>query len=395
MSSTGIRVVLRAPQVLWVLLAAQVGRLPSASGPLALLLFARESFSLVAAGLLVAAYTAGMAVGTPLLARAVDRWRQPPVLCLSAVLSGVGFGFVATGAFGAAGAAVGAAVAGLGTPPLEACLRSLWPDLLPPTAVPAAYALDVAVQEVIFVVGPLSTLLAVALGGPVAGLVVAALLQLAGTIAFVRAPAVRAWRGVPAARHWAGPLRVHRLTVLLVGVAGAGTAVGGIAVAVTAYAEAAGNRHLAGWLLAAQATGALVGGLFYTRARPGGARRLPLLTAGLTLGFVPLLLTPPPALMAVLLAISGLALPPALTAIFLKVDELAMPGTVAEAFAWVATAFTVGSAAGSALTGLVVANGVRYGLALAPVAALLSTLIMVAVARKATRPEFAAADHSG
>lgn len=395
MSSTGIRVVLRAPQVLWVLLAAQVGRLPSASGPLALLLFARESFSLVTAGLLVAAYTAGMAVGTPLLARAVDRWRQPPVLCLSAVLSGAGFGFVATGAFGATGAAVGAAVAGLGTPPLEACLRSLWPDLLPPTAVPAAYALDVAVQEVIFVVGPLSTLLAVALGGPVAGLGVAALLQLAGTIAFVRAPAVRAWRGVPAARHWAGPLRVHRLTVLLVGVAGAGTAVGGIAVAVTAYAEAAGNRHLAGWLLAAQATGALVGGLFYTRARPGGARRLPLLTAGLTLGFVPLLLTPPPTLMAVLLAISGLALPPALTAIFLKVDELAMPGTVAEAFAWVATAFTVGSAAGSALTGLVVANGVRYGLALAPVAALLSTLVMVAVARKATRPEFAAADHSG
>ncbi|MGW4681566.1 MFS transporter [Micromonospora taraxaci] len=381
--------------MLWVLLAAQVGRLPSASGPLALLLFARESFSLVTAGLLVAAYTAGMAVGTPLLARAVDRWRQPPVLCLSAVLSGAGFGFVATGAFGATGAAVGAAVAGLGTPPLEACLRSLWPDLLPPTAVPAAYALDVAVQEVIFVVGPLSTLLAVALGGPVAGLGVAALLQLAGTIAFVRAPAVRAWRGVPAARHWAGPLRVHRLTVLLVGVAGAGTAVGGIAVAVTAYAEAAGNRHLAGWLLAAQATGALVGGLFYTRARPGGARRLPLLTAGLTLGFVPLLLTPPPTLMAVLLAISGLALPPALTAIFLKVDELAMPGTVAEAFAWVATAFTVGSAAGSALTGLVVANGVRYGLALAPVAALLSTLVMVAVARKATRPEFAAADHSG
>ncbi|MEU8179685.1 MFS transporter [Micromonospora sp. NPDC049044] len=383
MSSTGIRVVLRAPQVLWVLLAAQVGRLPSASGPLALLLFARESFSLAAAGLLVAAYTAGMAVGTPLLARAVDRWRQPPVLCLSAVLSGAGFGFVATGAFGATGAAVGAAIAGLGTPPLEACLRSLWPDLLPPAAVPAAYALDVAVQEVIFVVGPLSTLLAVALGGPVAGLVVAALLQLAGTIVFVRAPAVRAWRGVAAARHWAGPLRVHRLTVMLVGVAGAGMAVGGIAVAVTAYAEAAGNRHLAGWLLAAQATGALVGGLLYTRARSGGARRLPLLTAGLTLGFVPLLLTPPPAVMAVLLAISGLALPPALTAIFLKVDELAMPGTVAEAFAWVATAFTVGSAAGSALTGLAVANGVRYGLALAPAAALLSTLIMVAVARSA------------
>ncbi|MGC5285262.1 MFS transporter [Micromonospora sp. DT231] len=391
MSSSGIRVVLRAPQVLWVLLAAQVGRLPSASGPLALLLFARESFSLAAAGLLVAAYTAGVAVGTPLLARAVDRWRQPPVLCLAAVLSGAGFVFVASGAFGVTGAAVGAVVAGLGAPPLEACLRSLWPDLLPPAAVPAAYALDVAVQEVIFVVGPLTTLLAVALGGPVAGLVVAALLQLAGTAAFVRAPAVRAWRGVPAARHWAGPLRVPRFTALLVGVAGTGMAVGGIAVAITAYAEEAGDRRLAGWLLAAQATGALVGGLLYTRAAPAGAWRLPLLTAGLTVGFVPLLLTPRPTLMAVLLAVSGLALPPALTAIFLLVDQLAAPGTVAEAFAWVATAFTIGSAAGSAVTGLVVANGVRLGLALAPVAALVSTIIMVAVARKTTRPGVAAA----
>ncbi|MFG1916742.1 MFS transporter [Micromonospora sp. NPDC048898] len=393
MSSSGIRVVLRAPQVLWVLLAAQVGRLPSASGPLALLLFARESFSLATAGLLVAAYTAGVAVGTPLLARAVDRWRQPPVLLISAVMSGVGFGFVATGAFGATGAAVGAVVAGLGAPPLEACLRSLWPDLLPPAAVPAAYALDVAVQEVIFVVGPLTTLLAVALGGPVAGLVVAALLQLAGTAAFVRAPAVRAWRGVAAARHWAGPLRVPRFAALLVGVVGTGMAVGGIAVAVTAYAEEAGDRHLAGWLLAAQATGALTGGLLYTRARPAGAWRLPLLTAGLTLGFVPLLLTPRPTLMAVLLAVSGLALPPALTAIFLLVDQLAAPGTVAEAFAWVATAFTVGSAAGSAVTGLVVANGVRHGLALAPVAALLSTIVMVAVTRNTTGRHVATADH--
>ncbi|MEH1169002.1 MFS transporter [Micromonospora sp. CPCC 205539] len=381
MPKPGIRVVLRTPQVLWVLSSAQVGRLPSASGPLALLLFARQSLSLAAAGLLVAAYTAAMAVGTPLFARAVDRWRQPPVLWLSAVLSGTGFVFVATGALGATGAAVGAAVAGLGTPPLEACLRSLWPDLLPPAAVPVAYALDVAVQEIIFVVGPLTTLLAVALGGPSAGLVVAALLQLVGIAVFVCAPSVRAWRGISVARHWAGPLRAPQFVVLLAGVAGTGMAIGGIAVAVTAYAEAAGDRHLAGWLLAAQAAGALTGGLLYTRARPGGPRRLPLLAAGLALGFLPLLLMPRPTLMAALLAVSGLALPPMLTAIFLRVDQLAMPGTVAEAFAWVATAFTIGSAAGSALTGLVAANGVRYGLAFAPVAALLSTIIMATLAR--------------
>ncbi|MGW5668843.1 MFS transporter, partial [Micromonospora sp. NPDC003776] len=186
--SSGIRGVLRAPQVLRVLLSSQVGRLPTASGPLALLLFARQSLSLATAGLLVAAYTAGMALGTPLLARAVDRWRQPPVLWGAAILSGLGFVAVALTGGHLAGAVVGAAVAGLGTPPLEACLRTLWPSLLPASAVPTAYTLDIAVQEVIFVVGPLVTLLAVTLGGPPAGLVAAAVAQLAGTAAYASAP---------------------------------------------------------------------------------------------------------------------------------------------------------------------------------------------------------------
>ena len=92
-----VHTVLRAPQVSRVLIASQVGRLPLASGPLALLLFARQSLSLTAAGLLVAAYTAAMAVSTPLLARTVDRWRQPPVLWASALVSGAGFVIVAAG----------------------------------------------------------------------------------------------------------------------------------------------------------------------------------------------------------------------------------------------------------------------------------------------------------
>lgn len=146
----------------------------------------------------------------------------------------------------------------------------------------------------------------------------------------------------------------------------------------TGYAEAAGDRRLSGWLLAAQAGGALVGGLLWTRVRPGGPGRLPLLAAALTAGFLPLLLAPAPAPMAALLAVSGLALPPVLTAVFLTAERLARPGTVAEAFAWVSTAFVVGSAAGSALAGA--SAGVRYGLLVAPVAALLGTAALGAIA---------------
>ncbi|MGA5305765.1 MFS transporter [Nucisporomicrobium flavum] len=382
MPESGIRAVLRAPQVLLVLAASQVGRLPLASAPLALLIHARQERSLALAGIIVAVYTAGMAVSAPLLARTVDRWRQPPVLWGSAALSACGFVLVAYGGDRLPVALVGAVVAGLGTPPLEACLRALWPALVPPALVPAAYTLDIAVQEIIFVVGPLITLAAVALAGPAAGLLAAAALQLAGVAAFTLAPAVRQWHGMPAHRHWAGPLRVRHFALLVGGIVCVGAAVGSLPVALTGYAEAAGDRSLTGWLLAAQAGGALIGGLLYTRATPGDARRLPLLAVAFVIGYVPLLLTPSAGVMAVLVAVSGLALPPLLTAVFLAADRLAPSGTAVEAFAWIMTAFTVGSALGAALTGTLVGMQIRYGFLLAPVISLVAVLAMALVSRE-------------
>jgi predicted MFS family arabinose efflux permease len=49
--------------------------------------------------------------------------------------------------------------------------------------------------------------------------------------------------------------------------------------------------------------------------------------------------------------LSGLTLPPMLTSVFITTDRVAPAGTAAEAFAWVATAFSVGSSLGSAIDG--------------------------------------------
>lgn len=371
--------VLRAKHVRGLLVFSQTGRLPMAAAPLALLLYAREVHGLTLAGLVVAAYTAGMAVSAPVLARVVDRWRQPPVLWGSALLSAAGFAAVAASGHRIPVMIAGAVVAGLGTPPLEACLRALWPALVPADSVAAAYSLDLAVQEVIYVTGPLVTLAAIGVAGPSAGLLVMAALQLAGVAGFAFTPVVRTWRGEAGERHWAGPLRVRRFVVIVAGVICAGAAVGSLPVVVTGYAEAAGNRSLSGWLLAAQATGALAGGLLYTRVKPGGPGRLPLTAAAFAAGYLPLLLVPGPVPMAVLLAISGLSLPPLLTAVFLTVDRLTPPGTAVEAFAWIITAFTVGSAAGAAVTGPLVAESIRYAFMFAPLAGLLAVLALTAV----------------
>lgn len=389
---SALRKLLLTPYVGRLLLASQIGRLPMASAPLALLLFARETHSLAVAGLVVGAYTAGMAISAPILARIVDRWRQSPVLWGSAALSGIGFLLVAVSGNALLATAIGAVLGGLGTPPLEGCLRALWPKLVSADAVAAAYSLDIAVQEVIFVTGPLVTLLAVAIGGPPAGLVAAALLQLAGVAVFATTPVVRGWRGVAAERHWAGPLRVGRFVVILLGVVCTGAAIGSLPVVVTGYAEMAGDRSLSGWLLAAQAAGALVGGLAYMRARPGGPWRMPLVTGTLAAGFVPLLAVPGAGPMAVLLAVAGVSLPMVLTTVFLTADRLTPPGTAVEAFAWIITAFTVGSALGAAITGPLVGESIRAGFAFAPVAGLLAVAAMSAASFTRRRPALADAD---
>ncbi|MCW6008066.1 MFS transporter [Micromonospora sp. CPCC 205371] len=348
--STGVLAVLRTAQVARVLAASTVGRVPLGSSPVALLVFAREHWSIGIAALLVAAYTIGLAVGGPMLARIADRWRQPPVMAGAVAVSTAAFLVLAAGHPPLGAAVVAALLAGAGAPPFESGLRVLWRDLLPEERVHTAYSLDIAVQELIFIVGPLVSIAAVGAGGPSAGLYATAALQLIGTVWFVTTPAVRRWRGAAADRHWAGALRVGRLRTLLVAVVLVGAGVGALPVAVTRYAEEAGARSWAGWLLAAQATGALVGGLVGTRLKLP-ERHLPWGAAALAAGYAPLVLAPAPPVMLVLAAVSGLALPPLLTATFVMVDRIAPSGTAAEAFAWVATASTAGAAPGAALEG--------------------------------------------
>jgi predicted MFS family arabinose efflux permease len=386
----GAVAVLRAPQAARVLVASLLGRLPLGAGPLALLVFARETLSLGAASLLVAAFTAGIAVGGPLLARAADRWRQPPVLWVAALASTLGYAVVAGSSTVALGA-IGAVLAGLGAPPFEACLRVLWRDLVPPAAVSSAYTVDIAAQELIFIIGPLATVLAVALLGSAGGLYACAAAQLAGTAWFATAAVVLGWRGERVRRHWLGALRSGALGVILVAIVLVGAAVGSVVVAITGYAEARGTTASAGWLISAQALGALIGGLGYARVRASARRsRLAVLGGAMAVSYAPLLLQPPPVAMAVLLVLSGLGLPVLLTVTFLFVDTVAPAGTAAEAFAWVATAFAIGSAGGAAVTGLIVdAAGTGAGFAVPPIllalAAGVFTLLLLATGERRSR----------
>jgi len=86
--------------------------------------------------------------------------------------------------------------------------------------------------------------------------------------------------------------------------------------------------------------------------------------------------------MFVLAILSGLALPPLLTCTFVLVDELAPAGTVTEAFAWVITAFLIGSSTGSAVAGALVD---RASPAVAFVAGAASTVLAAVLVARGVR----------
>lgn len=402
---TGYADLLRAKHAMRLLSGTLLGRLPNATGPLAIVLFVRaEGGSYTLAGVLSAVYGLATAVGQPALGRAVDLYGQPRVMLPAALASAVGMVlFALTGAgdapaFGGAGFPVPAAaavlLAGLFTPPLEGGLRALWPSVLGRAdRVHAAYALDAVAQEIMFAVGPLLVTLLVALRSEAAALLVINVMGVLGALSVVLSPPSRRWRSAPRDSHWLGALRSAGLLALLGAFFFVGLALGSIAVAAVAYADGHGDSLISSYLLSALGAGALVGGLLYgARHWPGAPeRRLRVLVAALAAGYLPLTLVPGIVAMTALAGLSGLFLAPALACAFVVVDRQAPAGTVTEAFSWLVTTFGVGAAAGTAVVGPVIEWGSpSAGFAVAGVSGVAGLLVLLATRRVLAAPEHSA-----
>ncbi|ETK38070.1 MFS transporter [Microbispora sp. ATCC PTA-5024] len=347
---------LRKPSVVRALGGSLVGRLPTAMTALAMTLTLREQgtdfrFAGVATGVLAVSG----ALGGPLLGRMVDRWGQTHVLVVSALLSCLGLVLIVAAPSSRGLVLAGAVVCGAATPPLEPCLRTLWPVLVGQENLRQAYALDAAAQELVFIGGPLIVAAAVAVAPPEAALVLAAVLCVAGVLTLATARPSREWRGEPGARDWLGPLRSRALVLLFLGLAGGGTAVGGLNIVAVAYAERHPVPGGAGALLAVSALGALTGAIVHGRSHWTAAptAQAVLFCAGLAVTYLLVATMAPVWVMAPICLATGVFLSPLLVVAFTMVDAFAPPGTVTEAFAWLITLFTTGTALGSALAGVV------------------------------------------
>ena len=387
------RDVLARPGALAFSSAGVLARLPMSMVGIAMVLAVPEVYgSYALAGQITAVYVIVHSVAAPLLAHLVDRYGQARIMTPALRVAGVGIGgVIAAIAVEAHPAWIFAAaiVAGASIGSVGALVRARWTYVLrDPAEVHTAYSLESALDELVFIVGPVvATVLATGVS-PTAGLWLPAVAVLVGgwlllSQRHTEPPVVPRAPGAPGG----SILRSGGMVVLTLVFAAVGAIFGATDVATVAFAEEQGSKSAAGAVLAVFACGSMLSGLGYGLRHWTSPlwRRFALgvvaLAAGVSLFFV---VTSLPMLAAVMF-VTGFTIAPTiingngLVTSFVRHDQLTT------GLAWVGTALGVGVSIGSAAAGAAVdgegAHGGFLVVAGAAAFAVLATLVALPTLR--------------
>ena len=381
---------LRLPAARRAVAASSICRLSYGTLVLAkLLVVERATHSFAVAGAASAVFSVCTLSG-PAKARFLgDEHRGDRVAVLSVAYLGslAGLALLAGTAHGPGPFLVLSATAGLSVPPVGAMMRARWASITTGAERQRAFALDVALEDSLFLVGPLLSGGLIALDGPRLAMWVTAALFAAGVTLLGRAPqaavappAAQAPRATPRApvELWQ-PWRRGGIRAALVVLLGVSAGAGVIDVAVAARAVQNAETAAAGYVLAAAALGSVAGGLVWGHLphRHGAAWQLAglggLVAATLAAGAA----APNLAWLAAALTLNGAALSPLLIVVYLVVDRAAGGINRTLISTWANTTFNAGAAAGAAAGGALVAwsgpaLAFNVGACLAAVAAMLA-----------------------
>ncbi|MGH8866363.1 MAG: MFS transporter [Actinomycetes bacterium] len=391
------RQALATPGAIGFVVPGFVGRMSIAMVGIGLvLLVSSVTDSYGIAGGVAATFALAQSLAGPFVGRLMDRLGQARVLLPAvAVHAGAMLALVAAAESGAPTWTlfVAAGMSGAAFPSLGSLVRARWSHLLGrlrPSALDAAYALESVGDEVIFVLGPvLVTVLSTEVERS-AGVLAALAFTVTGSLVLA------AHRGSePPASGASGvrgrsALRSPAVRAVSLVFGGAGLVFAGGEVSVIAYAEEAGNRSDAGWLLALVAVGSMLSGIVYGARtwRSPLWRRFALGACGFGGGTVLMALAPSVPLLGVAAFVFGLGVSPTLIPGFALIARYAPDGRLTEAMSWATTMLGVGIAVGSSGAGRAVdLAGPGYALWLVAVAGLATV-----VAAAASVPVVAAAD---
>lgn len=325
---------------------------------IALLFRAQETTgSYSVAGIASGVYVAARAVSTPSVGRLVDRIGQTGVLVFTAFADAALLVLFAllparTPAIALIGVAAGIGVA---RPPLSGCVRALLPAVVEPGQLRTAYAVESTAFELTFILGP-PLALGLASAWSISGsLIVCAALLAAGTLLFALQPASRRWRPVAESVRTHGAARSPGVQTFILVLTLVGGVFGVVDVALPAAVKALGSTAAAGPILGLWGVGSLLGGVVVARRFSSlldSSKGLITLLALLGLLHTALAgTTASIAAMAVVVTFAGATIAPTYTNIYSAVDRVTPQGTATEAFSWLESAISGGTAAGAALAG--------------------------------------------
>ena len=377
------RDVLTKPGALAFSLTGLVARLPmSMVGIGIVLMIATLSGSYGLAGRVSAVYVVANAVCGPRLARLVDRYGQARVMRPAIALASVGLAALIVAALVDAPTVwlyVTAALAGAPAGSFGALVRARWSYVLAdPRQIHTAYSLESALDELVFVVGPvLATVLATSVA-PAAGLVVPIAAMVVGGLAFLALgateppprPVERRPDGGRARGR--GVMRSRGMVVLALVFVGIGALFGATDVSTVAFAEESGSTGSAGLALATFALGSLLSGLGYGARHWTSPlwRRFVVGVVGLAVGVCFFLVVTSIPALAVVMFVTGFTIAPTLINGNGLVQHLVRPAQLTEGLTWVATALGVGVSIGSSVAGVLIdRQGAQGGFLVVVVAA--------------------------
>ena len=354
---------LREPGVGSSVLASIVGRLPIGIAAFAIILFVQaRSGSFALAGATSACYVLGLGMLAPVVGRLIDRLGPRPVLMATAIgypLALAALIVLVSSSASALWIGASALLAGASLPPVTVCMRALLPRLLrEPGQLHTAYSVDSVLIEIMFIVGPSLVTLFVASGSAGGAVAFAACTGAAGSLIFLCAPAIRAWKiETPSTqRDWFGPLHGARLRKLFTITFLYSSAFGLFEIAVTAFATHAGKPAAAGALLAVASIGSALGALVYGSHdwRWPLHRQFVAALLLMALGILLLASVSNVYYFGALCVVGCMPMAPVLAIQSVLTARLAPQNMAAEGFTWGATCLLAGIGAGTTMGGLLV-----------------------------------------
>jgi MFS family permease len=358
---------LRLPGVLPLVLVAFVARIPHAMTGVVLTLHVVSTLDrgYRDAGLVAAAMTVGVAIGSPWRGRRVDKLGLRRALIPSVVVESAVW--ILAPRLGYEALVVAAVVAGAFLVPVFSVVRQSLAVIVPPEQQRTAYAMDSVGTEMTFMLAPtIGVLIATQVSTSAALTVIGVATVGAGLFLMWFNPPTRSApvEGAVPVDAPKGRLVSPGVLVILAAASAAALILNGTDVGIIAALEGWDQEQAVGWMVALWCVGSVIGGLVY------GAGRHELhplaLVALLGLCTLPAALASTQTQLAVAVIIAGLPCAASLSAINAALVRMVPEHRRGEVMGWSGTANTVGAALGAPVCGAVIDRlGPQAGFAMA------------------------------